>query len=155
MTHKRIVIIILVGFVLVGCARKLNDQAELIVAITRNQPSRVEELLASPEVNINAVNGEIGPVLCIAAYIGSDEIVEILLKNGANVNIRDDRSSTPLMNAVVGQKESTAKLLLERGADPFMVMLNEKGEPTSTTALGIAQMRNNAKLIELLEKAQH
>ncbi len=152
MTIRTITFILLACFGLNSCS--LSDQGILIVAVTTNQPSKVEELIASPHVDINSINDDIGPVLCIAAYTGHDEIIEILLKNRADINIRDERSSTPLMNAAAGDRESTVKLLLERGADPSLAILN-KGEPTFMTALVIAKMRNNERIIALLEKAQH
>jgi ankyrin repeat protein len=154
MMSRTLTFAILLSFVLYGCSPNVNDQARLIVAVTNNQPSKVEELIASANVDINSINDNVGPVLCLAAYIGHDEIIEILLRHGAEVNIRDNRSSTPLMNATLGDHESTVKLLLASGADPSLVIQNKNGEPTSMTALGIAKMRGNQKTI-VLEKAQH
>ncbi|EPS65115.1 hypothetical protein M569_09665, partial [Genlisea aurea] len=45
-------------------------------------------------------------------------MVELLLQNGANVNVCDSRGGTPLHHSLVRRKIGTAKLLLTRGANP-------------------------------------
>ena len=67
----------------------------------------------------DAVPGFGGYPLHLAVLVGHKEITELLLKNGADINItaRDQHGGTPLHWAVfVGNKEM-AKLLVEGGAD--------------------------------------
>lgn len=146
--------LILLGFASFGCKSILSDQTKLIVAVANNKTADIETLLLSKNVDINSLNGEAGPFLCIAGYLGHNETIEILLKHGADIDIRDDKGTTPLMNAVIGQKESTVNLLLERGADISPVMLKDNREPSNMDALSLAKMRPNKEIIELLQMAQ-
>ena len=52
-----------------------------------------------------------------AALNGQTEAARILIENGADVNIRDDKGSTPLHGAVAFGRADVAKLLVETGAD--------------------------------------
>jgi len=60
--------------------------------------------------------------LIIAAYNGSFNMVELLLKNGANPNSTNLNGTTALMYAknayLINEDDSVLKLLLENGADP-------------------------------------
>ncbi|KAJ1629894.1 ankyrin repeat-containing domain protein [Pavlovales sp. CCMP2436] len=53
----------------------------------------------------------------LAAAEGRVESVQLLLENGALVNARDKRGSTPLLDAFNGRHKAAAELLLAHGAD--------------------------------------
>ncbi|GLH01234.1 Ankyrin repeat and KH domain-containing protein mask [Gryllus bimaculatus] len=57
--------------------------------------------------------------LLMACSGGSTDVVEVLLKAGANVNVTDRRGNTPLNRAVKNSQKNlkTIKVLLEYGAD--------------------------------------
>jgi hypothetical protein len=57
--------------------------------------------------------------LMAAAPLASAEVVEVLLKAGANVNAKDSRGMTPLMFAVAADTPNlrVVRMLLDRGAD--------------------------------------
>lgn len=55
--------------------------------------------------------------LHIAAYHGFEKVVQCLIENGADVNVRNSISRTPFYQAIRQRQKSTAKLLLENGAD--------------------------------------
>jgi hypothetical protein len=60
--------------------------------------------------------------LQLAAIMGHNETVELLLDHGANINARrNPAGETPLTQAVEGGQPETVKLLLCRGADPDLV----------------------------------
>jgi len=69
----------------------------------------LDEILASP------LTGE--TLLMRAAYLGRDEIVDILLNAGAQINLGDNDNSTALIYAMQGRQDSTALKLLEKGAN--------------------------------------
>ncbi|XP_019625385.1 PREDICTED: uncharacterized protein LOC109470757 [Branchiostoma belcheri] len=56
-------------------------------------------------------------VLHVASRAGHFNIVRYLLKNGANVNLRNASGGTPLFSAAEGLHRRVAQLLLEWGAD--------------------------------------
>ncbi|KAK5996208.1 putative ankyrin repeat protein [Cladobotryum mycophilum] len=55
--------------------------------------------------------------LGLAAHCGSQEIVQILLRNGATVNLLDDSLCCPLLLACNGGHGEVVKMLLHAGAD--------------------------------------
>ncbi|XP_069835505.1 CARD- and ANK-domain containing inflammasome adapter protein-like [Dendropsophus ebraccatus] len=61
--------------------------------------------------------------LHLEAAKNNSRLVEILLKNGANVDSMDEKKKTPLYHAVSGGHEATVKVLLEAGAtiDPSII----------------------------------
>jgi len=61
--------------------------------------------------------------LHIASECGHDIFVDILLKNGANVNTTNDNNETPLYGASFQGHDSIVSMLLENGAidDRFRV----------------------------------
>ncbi|KAJ5975356.1 hypothetical protein N7481_009063 [Penicillium waksmanii] len=54
--------------------------------------------------------------LCIAACMGRFDPVLLLLKNGANPNVRNPNGDTPLHLAVLNKKAGLVSLLIEKGA---------------------------------------
>jgi ankyrin repeat protein len=59
----------------------------------------------------------------VAAYCGHKEIVDILIKRGAEVNVKNKNGQTPLNNATrIGHKE-IMELLIENGACQDIISL--------------------------------
>lgn len=56
-----------------------------------------------------------------------------------------------MVNAVVGNKPDTVALLLKQGADANIIVPDETGKLTDITALKIARIKGNPKIINLLE----
>jgi uncharacterized protein len=52
-----------------------------------------------------------------AARDGNTEAIQEFLKQGVDVNARNDYGSTPLMEAISGHRPATARALIEAGAD--------------------------------------
>jgi ankyrin repeat protein len=63
--------------------------------------------------------------LIVAANVGNDAIVELLLSRGARVNASSESGWTALLRACNGGHLACAKLLLDAGADPALV--NDEG----------------------------
>lgn len=142
-------------FILICCSCASSEppkQIKFALASAKGDFVLVKQLFEKGGIEIDAVNGKIGPALTSASYGGHKEIVEFLLNTGANINVRDDKGTTPLMNAVIGEKVEIVKLLLERGADPNLFVLSEKDDKTNITALTFANMKSNKKIIDLIEE---
>ena len=52
-----------------------------------------------------------------AASSGNIDIVKILFKAGANLNLQDQESETALMKAILQHRTDVVKFLIENGAD--------------------------------------
>ncbi len=96
--------------------------------------------------DINFVDKHGYTALDLAVIHNSPEIVEILLENGANPNIKDKNGYTPLHRAVIRYSYKIVYLLLKYGADP-----NIK-DKHGYTPLHRAVIEQDPKLVELLLK---
>ena len=142
-------------FVLICCSCTSSEsvnQTKFALASARGDYQVVKQTFEEGNIKIDAVNGKIGPALVSASYGGHREIVQFLLNKGANINVRDEKGTTSLMNAVINQKTEIVKILLERGADPNLYVVNEKGEKTEATALTFAKMKGNKEIIDLIDQ---
>jgi len=83
-----------------------------------------------------------------AVLVGSDPLTKVLLGHGANVNYYDTRTGTssPLHIAAEQGLDSTTKLLLEKGADPFQ--RDHKGENALHKAAHSRHSGVSQKLLE-------
>lgn len=77
----------------------------------------------NPKINIQTNNGESALILLLGSNHGSNEekqkILKLLIKSGADVNLADNNSKTPLMYAVdTYNYNGLVEPLLEKGADP-------------------------------------
>lgn len=101
------------------------------------------EHLINAGIDVNSGHDDYFPLIQ-SAKKGHSEIVKILLKNGANINIVDTSKCDSLYYSVLEEHFEVSKLLLESGANPNGV---EGGEHSPI----INAIRNeNKKLIQLL-----
>ena len=69
-------------------------------------------------LDVNSQNPQSGdPLLFIASLMGHTDIIEFLLKKGADVNVRKNDGNTPLHAAAFLGRAEAVKLLLKHGAD--------------------------------------
>ena len=79
-----------------------------------------------------------------ATVKNSEKMIKLLIKNGADINIGDEkRGQTPLRFAAMTGKKEAVELLLANGANRHKKDINNK------TAL---QLASNKTIIELLQK---
>jgi len=94
--------------------KKLNEQ--LIEAVNGGNADKVKKLLEKG-ASANAKDGY-ETVLCRACDRKQDEIVDILLKNGADIDSRTDLGATPLVLASVHKENvKILELLIDAGAE--------------------------------------
>ncbi len=72
------------------------------------------------DINNQNIPAKATPIL-IASYIGNTDIVQLLLENGANVNLVDDENDTPLHCACLHGHFTIAQSLLEHGTNVNVV----------------------------------
>ncbi|WP_310488801.1 ankyrin repeat domain-containing protein [Chamaesiphon sp. VAR_69_metabat_338] len=105
---------------------------QLIQAAGAGNVERVKSLLAT---NVN-LDLDRGAAISNAAAAGHTAIVELLIKAGANVNLRDKLGFTPIASAAYAGYGQIVQLLIDAGADTQA----PAGEANSYSALEYAQM---------------
>ena len=93
----------------------------LHIAVFHKLPRLVQLLLekgADPNLLLPSQSGNERTALNMAVSGGATEIVDLLLKNKADVNARDHNGDTPLVRAMRERNQQMAELLLTKGADP-------------------------------------
>ena len=118
---------------LVGVQRNVQDnitksqeniqiQEKVRHAIENNNPMVIKDFVQFNVPMINMQDKEGYTMLALAVHYNRTEMVEILLKNGANANIKTYRDqNTPLHTAVYFNFRKIQDLLLESGADEHVV----------------------------------
>jgi ankyrin repeat protein len=103
--------------------------------------------LVKKGANVNARDDRGFTVLWFALKEGNEDVIRVLLDNGAKVNTAACKEGfTPLMQAVQMCCPSVVKLLLEKGSD----VNAKKG---NITPLTLAKARKSMELIHLLKNA--
>lgn len=107
---------------------------------------KMMQMLVAAGANVKAATriDSITPIV-LAAKNGNAEIVEALLKAGADPNAATSTGATVLMLAAMSGSTNAAKVLLDRGAD-----VNAKENKNGQTALMFAAWENRADVIRLL-----
>lgn len=101
-------------------------------------------------------NLEYMPLLHMAVASNSQEIVEALLKSGADPNILDVDGWTPLQIAVISNFQQVVRILLKNGADinarnKIQIKVEDKiKEYLNNTALHIAVIDENLDMVRIL-----
>jgi ankyrin repeat protein len=88
------------------------------------------------------------PLICLAARAGDRDIVDLLLKAGAAVNLQaEDRGTSALIDSALGKHLEIMKLLLNAGAD--INLKSKDGQSALIISVGL----NDEASVELLLKA--
>jgi outer membrane protein assembly factor BamB len=166
----------LITAVLVGLAaapaRARDDKRDALWSAVRAGDTKAIHAALDKGAPVNATN-EIGvSALWIAASNGKFDVIELLVKRGADVNVRDGIwYMTPLSMSASGKKLDTAKLLIKSGAkdvdaaltsaasagnEAMVKMIVEQskvGQDALNAALYSATTAKNAKVQEILTKS--
>jgi len=158
--------------------RDEHGQTVLLVAMREPSPKVVDELVASPKVNVDAANSKDETPLMMAAFKGQEDlvakliardaavnktgwtplhyaatnghlaIIKVLLDKYAFIDAQSPNGTTPLMMAAMYGSAEAVKLLIDEGAD--QTMKNQQG----MTALDFAKRANRGDAVQLLSRAQ-
>src|SRR5262245_63418932 len=114
-------------------------------AAMKNDVDLAQTLLyASANVKATTRIGGYTPLI-LAAQQGHAEVMEPLIKAGADVNAKTSNSTTPLMFAAASGNTKAVKVLLDRGAD-----VNAMESTRGLTAAMFAAASDRAAVIDLL-----
>ena len=112
-------------------------------AAMKNDPDLAQLLLyASASARATTRIGAYTPLL-LAAQNGNAEVMEPLIKGGADVNAKTSNGTTPLMFAAAAGNARAVTLLLDRGAD-----LNAKESTRGLNAAMFAAASDRAGIID-------
>lgn len=128
-----------------NCINEINEYgfSPLILACYKGN-SEVAKFLIQKKSTLDYVSDE-GTALMAAVVRGKNELVKLLLENGANPNLTNLEGTTALMYAAQFKNIELAKLLLQHKADKTIVNKDQK------TAFEFAVFSNNDEIINLLK----
>ena len=111
---KHLLLTTIAAVLLVGCGNPEADRALLEAARDGNIEAVRQHLAAGADVNVNDQRGYGGSTpLHVAAQEGHNQVIELLIDNGANVNAKRSDGATPLDWAE--DEPKIADLLREHG----------------------------------------
>jgi ankyrin repeat domain-containing protein 17 len=114
---------------------------------TQTQEGQTEISVPSSIRPCNDAEVSLDEMLSLACRQGKQDIVELLLESGANVNHRNKAGNTPLLEACSQGHVTIAQMLLDHSAN-----IDAPTEPTSDSALTWACTLGNDSIVELLLK---
>ncbi len=105
-------------------------------------------MLIEAGADVNEQNEFGSPALIVAACRGRTQLVDILLRSGAEINVSVEGSGITALACAVGKGHTdTVRLLIEAGAD--LETVDKQG----TTPLMTAQSNGSDEIVKLLTDA--
>lgn len=121
----------------------MSKHDDLATAIEKGNADEVEQLLVQHPDLVNSRDWTSPPLHCAVLW-NQLRIADMLLANGADIEIRDpDHKTTPLRYAIVYCRKEMIRLLISRGANTGALIEN------GTTAIQLATDAANGKFEEL------
>ncbi len=91
--------------------------------------------------------------LAWAAWAGHDDVINLLLDNGADINSTDEDSRTPLHWATMKGRTSSVKLLLEKKAKTDIMDKDKKKAIDVAKQFQGEGLNEHVEILEMLTKA--
>lgn len=139
---KKSLLIIIAYLIVLVLAHSLYAQ-EIFDAIHSGDLAKVKTLVEKDASLVHSTDAAGNTPLHLAAKAGSLEMMELLLLNGADINAKNTQLNSPLIEAIIAEKDDAAKLLIMKGAD-------FKRPDRGLSPLFYSARRNQRELVELL-----
>ncbi|XP_069183399.1 transient receptor potential cation channel subfamily A member 1 homolog [Procambarus clarkii] len=108
---------VLASFYSVGRTQDRQDIPPVMLAARKGHYRCYKEIVdAKADMNLNYKDGVGNTALHIAAKLGFEKFVDLLLETGAPPDIQNNVGNTPVMEAVIKNKVNCVKELIENGA---------------------------------------
>lgn len=121
-----------------------SKEQDFIWAAMEGKTGKMEDMIKEGGISLNAIDPTYGmSAMHWASISDEDDAIELLLKNKANTEVRDDEGFTPLHRAVMMKNEDIVKLLKEYHAD-----VNAKSK--NGTPIEIAKALDEDDMVEIL-----
>lgn len=127
----------------------IRGMTPLMIAAGISDTASLKLLLAAGADVRASSDGAGRTALHFAALHDAEDVARALVRAGADVDMRTPDGITPLMEAVRGYNEATAKSLLELGADPA------RKDKAGHDAVWYAREGKSTRMTELLEEGAH
>lgn len=151
---KSMKIILLCVIMLFGFSKTLPQQfSQLADAVIEKDTVKIEQLLQSG-ININIQDKSSGTTVLMVAssYYYYDNIVEYLISNRADVNLKDSEGKTALLWAASNSLPN-AKILISNGAN-VNTAANDGMTPFLQATLGVSSGKVTLEMCDLLLKSK-
>ena len=139
---KHILLITIAAVLLLGCGPSEAERALFDAAINGDIEAVKQHLAAGTDVDAKNYGGT---ALFSAAGLGHKEVVELLIAEGAGVNVNGRYGETSLNFAALNGHKEIAELLIANGAD-----INAKDDNPGMTPLLFAAQEGHKEVAELL-----
>ncbi len=133
---------ILIIFLVLIVAITINAQ-EIFDVVKANDLAKVKAMVEKDASLVHSTDVAGNTPLHRAAIIGSTAMVEYLLSKGADINAKNTQLNSPLLEAIIAEKDDATKLLIIEGA-------NFKRPDRGLSPLFQAARRNQREVVELL-----
>ncbi len=143
-------LITIAAVVLVGCGPSVPDISIYDAVSNGNIEAVKQHLAAGTDVNAKNEDDYDTTPLYYATGEGHKEIAELLIAEGADVNMKDDKGATPLHYAVFFGHKETSELVIANGADVNAKIVS--GPKQGLTPLDAANETNHPEIADLLRK---
>lgn len=134
-----------------ACLNNHTDIIDFLVSTSDTDCNRQSVSMSFPntnmEPNLTGYGGWTG--LMVASFLGNIEVVKLLIKLGALINVQDELGCTALIYASIGNHLETVELLLKSGAN--LVIHDDK----NWSAITHANTRKHKGVVEILLTHQY
>ncbi|KAL7757053.1 hypothetical protein ACKLNR_014046 [Fusarium oxysporum f. sp. zingiberi] len=124
-----------------AAARGENDN--ILSTLLQELDVRQEQDVDQTPIDVDTTNNAGETPLHVAAQRGCVTVARTLLTHGANIDLRDNASSTPLIEAMSHEHDEMVSLLISQGANSAVVrefrFLKKVGDARTTAILYVGQ----------------
>ena len=103
-----------------------NDFTALWSGCSNDTKTREKIAFMLLDAGADVHGGKTRPVISIAAGSSTPKVLQRLIDEGADVNAQNDLEVCPIYMALVENKKKNLQILLDAGADPFVVVKRSK-----------------------------